>query len=202
MMTDGESDGKSGELAQVVAAACAGIGEPMDEKSVAAIIGCFAVITPPEYRFVVRMVRMNEGGRDGGDSLKPGNILLNMRQLVTAIAGGVLTVIGVVQMPWTAVFGALVLWDTLYAAAKSELSERDASVLWTLWLLRDSKETVADAGLLDAVNAERAKYGRNPITEQELLDALRRLVSIGSIKRSTQDKSRWWLREWVRVKYE
>ena len=134
--------------------------------------------------------------------MKPGNILLDMRRLITAVASGVLTVVGVAEVPWTAVFGALVLWDTLYAGARIELSEREAAVLWTLWLLRDGAYTAPQAGLLEAVNVERERYGRSRLTQQEFDDALRKLERISSIEQSSNDPSRWWLREWVRITYE
>jgi hypothetical protein len=144
---------------------------------------------------------MDSGGMGGGVSVKPGNVRLNMRQLVKCIASGVITIVGVVQLPWTAVFGALVIWDDLYAGTRIELSESDASVMWTLWLNRDEDHTVAERGLLQKVNEERHKYGATELTQRELDDSLQRLSTLRSIERAN-DESRWWLREWVRVRYK
>lgn len=192
---------KVAELASLVVSGCSRIGQPLPESTARLLVQRYASITPPEHKSVLQMVTMSVGGRGGGASVKPGNIRLDIRHLVTGIASGVLTVVGVVQAPWTAIFGALVIWDSLYAGARIELSESDASVLWTLWLLCDDKHTMAEIGLLAKVNAERGKYGRVALTQQDLDDSLQRLTRIQSIERA-DDESRWWLREWVRVNYE
>jgi hypothetical protein len=143
-----------------------------------------------------------EGGGEEAVSIKPFNILLNMRRLIQAITGGVIAFSGVPTMPWLAVVAALFVWCTLYEAATEKLSEKDASVLWTLWVRRDTQNnTIPDAGLLRKVNAERKKYGHTRISPEELKESLDHLVHIKSIERYSEDETRWWLREWVKVTY-
>lgn len=190
---------KAEELASAIRHALLARGMAVDEAFALGIVAHLAVITPPEVETFCHLLTIREGGVGGGQSVKPGNIVLNMRKFVTAVASGVLTTVGVVEVPWTAIFGALVVWDSLYAGATAELSEAEASVVWTLWCLCDEGHTVADDGLLEAVNAERQKHGRPALTHRELQDALRKLERIGSIERSSENGSRWWLREWVRV---
>jgi len=193
---------KKAELAQMFSKACGCFGDPIEEARASNFIDHFASITPPQYSTSLSFMKMDPGGEGGAESVKPGNIVLNISRLVTAVASGVLTAVGVVEIPWTAVFGALVVWNTLYSAARVKISERDASVMWTLWLRRDEELTVPDAGLLKAVNAERKKHGQRPLRSTELRDALNKLKRIRSIERSSKDDSRWWLREWVRVTYK
>jgi hypothetical protein len=158
-------------------------------------------ITPPERDDLLYHITVHQGGWGGGRSMKPGNIRLNMRQLITALANGTLAAVGAFQVPWTAVLGALVVWDGLYSAASVDLSERDASVMWTLWISCDDNRTVSSQGLLQLVNAERDRCGRVLLSDMELQDALERLKKMRSIERWSKDPSRWWLREWVSVQW-
>lgn len=194
-------DAKVDELAQTVNQALVAAGELPDRRVALDIIRHFATVSPPEVRTTVGLVTMRLGEGPVAQSVKLGNVLLNMRKLVAAVAGAVITTVGVLQVPWTAVFGALVVWDSLYSAATVDLSEREASVLQTLWLLRDENDTVADDGLIQHVNATRGKFGRSKLNQRELKDALTKLERIGTIERSSKAEFRWWLREWVRVPY-
>ena len=117
----------------------------------------------------------------------------------TLISG--LTVVGAVAIPWTAPLAALVIWDTLWSNFKADLSEREAAIIWTMWVRRDRDDCISDSGLLDLVNTELEIYGRGAISKQELHDSLETLINMGCIKRSKSDGSKWWLREWVRVSY-
>lgn len=178
-------------------------GSPSDAQLfVSEIIDQFIDITPPEKEeIVLGLITMNTGGRGGGRSTKPGNMLLNIRKLITAVASGVLTVAGTVTAPWTAPFAAILVWDSIYTGLNVDLSEREAVVLWTLWKNRDENDCVPEAGLLDKVNSELETHGRNPMKLQELNDALGILKHIKCIERLKSAESLWWLREWVRINY-
>ena len=65
----------------------------------------------------------------------------------------------------------------------------------------DEDQTVPETILLPKVNEDRARYGHAPLSEKELADALGTLERMQCIKRSRNDPARWWLREWIRVKY-
>lgn len=168
-------------------------------------INHFAKITPPEQEhptFKFELLRMDSGGRGGAQSVKAGNLLLNMHKLVTAVAGGVLAVAGIAGAPWTAPFAAIMVWESVWSGLKIDISEREAAVLWTLWTNSDGSKHVPADGLLDSVNSELAAYGRSAISQQELEDSLEALRRINCIDRSGSDRPTWWLREWVEVGYE
>jgi hypothetical protein len=59
----------------------------------------------------------------------------------------------------------------------------------------------SNAGLLEYVNVSCKQFARTELSKHELLDALTKLHRIGAIEPDPEDKSRWWLREWVRVSY-
>jgi len=162
----------------------------------------FADVTPPYWEPPpVQMVRLSEGGRGRATTTKPGNVVLNLRKLVVAIASGTLTIAGAMAVPWTLVVGALVTWDSLYSSLQLEISEIQGCVLWSLWKERDDGLTVAKAEVFDAVSRERTAFGMQPLTPQEVEYALADLARMRCIKQSVNDRERWWLREWVTIRY-
>jgi hypothetical protein len=202
-------NGKAAELSQTagaaISAALAGQGghEVNAEVSRVAqdLVGHFASITPPEVK--IEFLRPDpQRPYEEIQSIKPGNIRLNMRELITAIAGGVLTVVGVVAAPWTILLGGIVIWATLRKAATVELREREASVLWTMWEHKDANRCIADADLFDLVNTERERHGYLRLSRQEVERAIDKLLEIGCIELSINDDSKWWLQEWMSEPYE
>ncbi|MBE9515083.1 MAG: hypothetical protein IMY79_02975 [Chloroflexi bacterium] len=166
------------------------------------VINNLIQVTPPEKeKPALEFIIMLRGGRGGGRSIKPGNMVLNIRKLITAVAGGGLTVVTAVAIPWTAPLAAIVIWDRIWSNLKLELSEREAAIIWTMWMNRDDDNCVVDADLLVKVNSELAAYRRSSISRQELDDALETLKRMRCIERSRSDPSKWGLREWVRVTY-
>ena len=133
------------ELAQEAVISCwraSGLAyEGLDAETTArAVIDSFVQITPPEAApTIVEFISLPSGGRGGGRSVKPGNLLLNMRKLFTAIASGVITTASVIGAPWTAPFAALVLWDRVWSGLNIDITEREAVLLWTMWNNRDLK---------------------------------------------------------------
>ena len=64
------------------------------------IVDNFVQITPPEKATIhFEFVEISSGGRGGGRSIKPGNIFLNFRKLITFLAESALTVIGAITVP-------------------------------------------------------------------------------------------------------
>lgn len=144
-------------------------------------------------------VNIKDGGIDGGHSLKASNALLKPLKLATTAGKAVTGAVGVAAHPWLAPFAALILWDELHSRLKVDLQEREANVAWTLWVHRDPKGYVPKARLLALVNAERADYGRGPLSEKELestVNILRKMRVIGCLAHRPDD---WIILETVRV---
>jgi hypothetical protein len=51
------------------------------------------------------------------------------------------------------------------------------------------------------VNEDRERHGHSPLSEKELTEVVATLERMRCIKRSRNDNTKWWLREWVRVEY-
>jgi hypothetical protein len=149
----------------------------------------------------MQFMTFGEGGVGGGSTTKPGNVVLNLGKLVRAIGSGILTIAGAAAAPWLLVIGALVTWDALWSCLNLKLTEDHASVVWALWENRDDNNTFPKSDALDAINRERAAFGKQSLSAMEVNRALDDLASMGCIKQSANDPQRWWLREWVRIKY-
>jgi hypothetical protein len=137
----------------------------------------------------------------GGESVKPGNITVDMRRLVTAGAQTVRDITSVLKMPWLAPVIALVMWDRIWSLLKVQISEVEAVLIWVMWMNCDEEHVVAESILLEKVNAERTRHSRKPITQGEFEAALATLEKMKCIQHSRNDGSKWWLRERVSVKY-
>lgn len=196
------------ELAQeAISSAESDLGQsfPVSDPRAAAtaVVDAFIMsITPPEKPEVrFEMVTMRSGGVGGATSVKPGNLRLSLRKLVEALASGVLTAVGAASSPFLILLAAIVIWDRIWSELSIDLCERDAAVLWTLWINRDKKSYVSAPGLLDLVNSELRRHSQNPITAAELDASLATLQRMRCIEKSDAYPSAWWLREWVGVSY-
>lgn len=166
------------------------------------VVQQFADVTAPYYEpEPMRLMTLGEGGVGGGSTTKPGNVVLNVGKLVRAIASGILTIAGATAAPWLLVIGALVTWDALWSCLNVKLTEEHACAVWALWKNRDDNNTFPKSRVLDAVNRERTAFGIRPLSAMEVNRALDDLVKMRCIKQSVNDPERWWLREWVQVKY-
>jgi hypothetical protein len=159
-----------------------------------------SISSPEAEPVVLELVTFRPGGSGGGRSVKAGNVLLDIKKLIVSAAKGTLAVKGVLLAPWTVPFAVLVLWDDLYSRLKVDIDEQEASVIWTLWMNRDAERCVPKANLLALVNAERAEYGRGPLSEEVLADALNLLCKMHCIQAS-KDGLHWRVTEWVRVRF-
>jgi len=156
---------------------------------------------PEKEQVVIHYVTLMPGGLGGGMSTKAGNIQLNLGKLMVALSKSTFTTIAVQKTPWLLPLGALIIWTELWATAKIDVSENDASVIFSMWIYKDSEHTIEDSKVLSVVNKERAKYGQTLLSSSEISRSLKALESIGTIERSKEAPSKWWLREWVSIKY-
>ncbi|HVF61800.1 MAG TPA: hypothetical protein VNJ70_18485 [Thermoanaerobaculia bacterium] len=183
---------KTAELIEIAAGALPGLISSARATAAAEVIGALATVTAPEEPpRVFRRLR----------STKPGTILLDLRKLVMTAAGGALPFTGAGVSPWTAVLAGLVVWDTIWSGLKIDLTEREAVVVFTMWVNADRQKTVADGDLLAVVNDQCRTGGRAPLSERDLAEALWILEQLRCIRRSRRDSGRWWLQEWVSVDY-
>lgn len=183
------------------------MGQPAELAEAAGeIVAAFASFRAPtvdgsESPPTLDFLRVGRPGSGGGYSFKPGNVRLNLGNLMETLASGTLTIAGVVAVPWAWPLAALVVWRDLDRRATVPLSEHEAALLWTMWLRADDDRTMPDSDLLGSCNEEIAKHGGQPLNQGDVDIALQKLERIRCIERFKQDPSRWWLREWISINY-
>uniref|UniRef100_UPI001F4A4142 hypothetical protein n=3 Tax=Pseudomonas aeruginosa TaxID=287 RepID=UPI001F4A4142 len=159
------------------------------------------VSPPDEVEPLLECIMVGRSGRGGGRSSKPGNVRFNLRALIDAVASGTLGITGAQATPYLIPLVAIVFWNAIWRAMNIQLTEQEAVVVYVMWMHKDAKHEVVSSGLLQKVNDHQGKYGRSPLSSQDLTHALRNLESIGCIKKSRNGTDGWWLCEWVRPTY-
>lgn len=198
-----KAQAKREELEALIASRLQSDAAPDPEGLARAIVSHLAEITPPYFEPpTVELITLRSlGGRRGGATSKPGNVRLNLWSLIKAVASGSLTVAGTLGTPWMLLVGGLLIWDSLYSSLKIELSEVHTSVIWSMWKHKSEDRTVAKNQVAQLTNKEREHYGRRPLSDREIEDALEDLKRMRCIDDAPDDSSRWWLRERVRTSY-
>lgn len=179
------------------------LGEDLSRGLAERVIDAACVIRVPndEGERFTELITVGPGGTGGGTSVKPGNVLLKTSKLAVLGAKAVTSAVGVFAHSWLIPVAAIILWDEIYSRLKVDIQERDATVAWTLWVHRDKSGCVSHGGLLALVNSERATFGRNPMSQQELDDALALLKRLRCIEPSQDSPSAWFVREWVQTSF-
>ena len=155
-----------------------------DESTAQALVNHFIVITPPE----------------AAPETAPGHVELNFARLVGAIVEQKLTFAGATA-PWTMLFGGLVVWEHLWLDHPLDAGEVEASVLWSLWKTRDSRDMVGKSTVVTAVNGELALHRRSALTPAQIEQALVKLRHLKTIETARSAVNSFWLRECVQFQY-
>tara|TARA_R110001592_G_C13149786_1_gene748072 strand:- start:1493 stop:2113 length:621 start_codon:yes stop_codon:yes gene_type:complete len=195
---------KRGEILQSVIAALRihNIEAPDVTTLADAILHNLVQTSPPEEEnHQVHLIIMGHMGRGGGRSTKPGNIRLNIGKLMEAIASGVLTTVGAVQLPFTAPFAALLVWCSLLRSTQVAITETEGCVLYVMWVYKNQDRDIEKSTLLTLCNGLLEKYDKPLLTQGVLNESLSALQKIRAIETSPRSSAKWWLRERAQVSY-
>jgi|SRR5579859_4658379 len=130
-----------------------------------------------------RTINMPQGGVGRTTSVKFKNMHLDAGDFATLAGGFITSATSIIDKPTAIVIiaGALLTYGALHNALKVELSEQEASVFWGITKTGKLKPTHAD--ILQATNAERAKYDLEALTETQLRHSLTKLAQIKSVEK-------------------
>lgn len=181
----------------------AGDSSALTEEALRQIIEATCTFRPPSGPpLTTELITLREGGKSGSSSVKPGNITFNPGKLIMAANAGTLALVGGVTLPpWTIPLTVMAMWEILWSRLNIEIQERDATVLWAIWVHRDDDTCVRKADVHRLTNAERTIYGRQPLSPQEVDDAVDLLRRMRCIKESRNDSTKWFVTEWIRVDF-
>lgn len=161
----------------------------------------FIKISPPqEEPLKLQMITINSLNRfDFGNSIKPGNITLNLKSLVNAVPGVIEAVAGsYTDMPILKVCAALNIWKAIRNILTIEINKEQAFVIIALWKNCDSTHRIdADHGHL-VTNKLLSQYGEpemSKIKYNKVIDSLTELRCIELNENIIR------LIEWIRKSY-
>lgn len=163
----------------------------------------FIEITSPEEqkeRQLMQMLTLSSlKNFNGGNSIKPGNIILNIKTLIDAIPSVIeMTVSIALDIPILKICAALNIWKTVKKIFNVDISKDEAFVIVALWKNCDNRHRILLENGYHATNVLYERYGEPTITEikyQQIVDSLENLKCI------ELDNSEIWLREWISKKY-
>ena len=165
-----------------------------------AVLNSFIQLTAPtQPERVIEMITMQPFGSGGGRSRKPGNIYLNWRKLMDLAPDVTIAGVGGATSPrWLLPFIGLYVWNKLWCSSEEQLSETEATIMYTIWKHRNSEDRIAEEEGYERTNATRKEGNLPALTRKEFDVALNRLLEMECIE---IEAGIIWLREWVRVRY-
>ena len=137
------------------------------------------------------------GGGGGAQSWKLGNIAVSPRKLLMTLPA-MISSLWLQDHPWAAASIALSLLGSILSKMELQIQEREATVLWAIWLNRDANNRISKEALLAVVNNERVAYGLGVLSLNELGIALALLLKLGCIR---DEESSWRVCESVQVEF-
>jgi len=145
---------------------------------------CVRVTAPLNPPAISGLITMDDLGRGGGISRKPGNITLNWASLFQLVPGAARAVGGAIGDPWLMLFAALELWGKLSKVLFFEvtLMEEDAFVVFSLWLHRDGKNKIAEDDAFLKTKALAKKHGISLPTKKRFREIVSKLLLLGCIE--------------------
>lgn len=159
----------------------------------------FITITPPlDPPFVMEMIVMSRLGRGGTRSRKPGNIRLNWRQLFEVVPDVTLAGAGAAGVRWLVPFAALYIWMKIWDVATLEIEEKDAFVLYSLWLHRNERKRISEDEAFSKTQSLAKEHKIRALTKPQFEEITNKLLSLECIELNDGDIL---LREWIIVKY-
>ena len=161
----------------------------------------FISITPPLEKPLTMQLLTLDSLRDykNGSSIKPGNIVLNIKELIEAIPEVVSIGAGMVcDNIVITVCGAFSLWLKLRDIATVSITREQAFTIVALWKSCNSAHKISlDDGFI-ATNVLLKQYGESEITNLKYNIVIDSLIKMQCIELT---EGIIWLREWISRSY-
>jgi hypothetical protein len=115
----------SSRIAEVLGEGAAQLDQAELSSLATTLVDAACSVKPPESPpLVMRMLTVDADNPFEGDSVKPGNILLDSRKLLTTISKGGVAAAALAKLssPWLAPLVFLVLWDDLWSRLNGDFA--------------------------------------------------------------------------------
>lgn len=144
----------------------------------------YCIITPPIKEQYIQFFHLKSStGEGGAKTIKPGNILLNLKSLFyDALEGGV-AIFTTLENKYLLALSVLFIARKILNTRSLTISERHSITLVTLWDLRNqTNDIVLGQGLLEKVNHKFLALDKPILTQTEFDNILTDLSNLKSIR--------------------
>jgi hypothetical protein len=142
----------------------------------------FIALTAPETALrPYEVVIIQNDGKRGGISRKPGNLVLSWSKLLYFVASLVVDGVAALEAQWLMPFVALHIWSTIQGASIRELSPRHAMTMVAMWEHKDGKQRISQEKGFEVTNAYLKKSEFPEITQLDFTAIIDDLKSIDCI---------------------
>ncbi len=159
------------------------------------------VITPPQQEPpMMRMLVVDSlNNYNKGESIKPGNIKLNMCHLIESLPDLTEAAVGIaMDIPILKVCAALNIWKMLRAVTTVEITKEQAIVVVALWDNCNQQQRITLEKGFECFRSLYESIETSNCTWERYIKLISDLEKIGSLE---LDSNGIWLREWVSKRY-
>lgn len=159
------------------------------------------LITPPQQEPVVmHMLTMDSlKNYNRGESVKPGNIKLNIRRLIKHLPDITAATVEIAtDNPILKVCAALNIWKMLRDISTVEITKEQAITIIALWENCNQQQRITLEKGFECVKSLYEQVEKNEYMWERYIELINDLEKIGSIQ---LDNNGIWLCEWVSKKY-
>lgn len=159
------------------------------------------VITPPQQEPpVMHMLVVDSlNNYNKGESIKPGNIKLNIRHLIENLPDLATATIAIArEIPILKVCAALNIWKMLRDVTTVEITKEQAIVVVALWDNCNQQQRITLEKGFECFRSLYENIEASNCTWEQYIRLISDLEKIGSLK---LDSNGIWLREWVSKRY-
>jgi hypothetical protein len=163
---------------------------------------CHSIImTPPqEPPKIMSFITLDSLDKyNNGSSIKPGNIKVNIKELIESLPELVASAVGIVMdIPILKVCSLLTIWKTLRNSIKVKIDKVHAIVIISLWKHRNSDDKITLERGFDYSKKLYSEYYKDDLSYEIFSSIIEDFVKIESIEWSEGDL---WLRERISQEY-
>lgn len=159
------------------------------------------VITPPQQEppMMHMMVVDSLHNYNKGESIKPGNIKLNIRHLIEFLPDLTAATVGIaMDIPILKVCAALNIWKMLRAVTTVEITKEQAIVVVALWDNCNQQQRITLEKGFECFRSLYENIETSNCTWEQYIKLISDLEKIGSLE---LDSNGIWLREWISKRY-
>ena len=159
------------------------------------------VITPPQQEppMMHMLVVDSLHNYNKGESIKPGNIKLNIRHLIEFLPDLTAATVGIaMDIPILKVCAALNIWKMLRAVTTVEITKEQAIVVVALWDNCNQQQRITLEKGFECFRSLYENIETSNCTWEQYIKLISDLEKIGSLE---LDSNGIWLREWISKRY-